>query len=148
MLGPGNSSIKGMMKKLKIGDETKGEADYEGKITPEYIEYCRADMRATWRIFVELRALYRKHRRSREIDRIYREAWLGKAYLSDFGIKPFLQQNPGFDRRMIGPFMEALYGGRSEVRIRHELRETMVADFRSQYSTVNAPMRLQELMSF
>ena len=146
MLGPGNSSIKGMLKKLKIGDEKKGEADYEGPITPEYIEYCRADARATWRIFVELRALYREHGRTREIDRIYSEASLGKAYLTDFGIKPFLQQNPGFDRRMIGPFMEALYGGRSEVRIRHELRETMVADFRSQYSTINALMRLQDLM--
>jgi hypothetical protein len=146
MLGPGNSSIKGMLEKLKIADETKGEADYEGPITPEYIEYCRADVRATWRIFVELRALYRKHGRTREIDRIYSEASLGKAYLTDFGIKPFLQQNPGFDRRMIGPFMEALYGGRSDVRIRHELRETMVADFRSQYSTINALMRFQELM--
>jgi hypothetical protein len=146
MLGPGNSSIKGMLKKLKIGDETKGEADYEGPITPEYIEYCRADVRATWRIFVELRALYRKHGRSREIDRIYSEASLGKAYLTDFGIKPFLQQNPGFDRRMVGPFMEALYGGRSGVRIRHELRETIQADFRAQYSSVNALMRLQELM--
>ena len=76
MLGPGNSSIKEMLKKLKIGDETKGEADYEGPITPEYIEYYRADVRATWRIFVELRTLYRKHGRSREIDRIYSEASL------------------------------------------------------------------------
>ena len=146
MLGPGNSSIKRMLKKLKISDEKKGEADYEGPITPEYIEYSRADVRATWQIFMELRALYREHGRTRDIDRIYSEASLGKAYLSDFGIKPCLQQNPGFDHRMIGPFMEALYGGRSEVRIRHELRETMVADFRSQYSTINALMRLQDLM--
>ena len=146
ILGPGNSSIKGMLKKLKIDDETKGEADYDGPITPEYIEYCRADVRATRRIFVELRTLYRKHGRTREIDRIYSEASLGKAYLADFGIKPLLQQNPGFNRRMIGPFMEALYGGRSEVRLRHELRETIQADFRSQYSTVNALVRLQELL--
>jgi hypothetical protein len=146
MLGPGNSNIKGMLKKLKITEETKGEADYEGPITPDYMEYCRADVRATWRIFAELRALYRKHGRTRDIDRIYSEASLGKAYLSDFGIKPFLQQNPGFNRRMIGPFMEGLYGGRSEVRVRHELRETMQADFRSQYSTINALTGLQELM--
>ena len=135
-----------MLEKLNIDDEAKGEADYEGPITDAYIEYCRGDVRATWRIFVELRTLYRKHGRTREIDRIYSEASLGKAYLEDFGIKPFLQQNPGFDRRMIGPFMESLYGGRSEVRIRHELREAMQADFRSQYSTVNALMRLQELL--
>jgi hypothetical protein len=145
MLDPGNSSIKAMLKELKVDDEAKGEADYDGPITPEYIEYCRSDVRATWRIFVELRTLYRKHGRTREIDQIYSEASLGKAYLTDFGIKPFLQQNPGFDRRMIGPFMEALYGGRSEVRVRLDLRETIQADFRSQYSTANALMRLQEL---
>ena len=47
---------------------------------------------------------------------------------------------------MIGPFMEGLYGGRSEVRIRLELCETMVADFRAQYSSVNVLMRLQEFL--
>jgi hypothetical protein len=146
LLGPGGNSISGLLKKLKITDAKKSQADYDGPITPEYIEYCRGDVFATWRIFQELRALYRKHGRTREIDQIYSEASLGKAYLMDFGIKPFLQQNPGFDRRMIGPFMEALYGGRSEVRVRHELRETIQADCRSQYSTINALMRLQELM--
>ncbi len=146
LLGPGNSSIKAMLDKLNIKNEAKGEADYEGPITDAYIEYCRADVRATWRIFVELRTLYRKHGRTREIDRIYSPASVGKGYFKDFGIKPFLEQNPDFDRRMIGPFMEALYGGRSEVRIRHELREAIQADFRSQYSTVNAIMRLQELL--
>lgn len=125
LLGPGNSSIEKMLEKLKIGDEAKGEADYEGPITVEYIEYCRADVHATWRIFVELRTLYRKHGRTREIDRVYSEASIGKAYYTDFGIKPFLQQNPNFDRRMIAPFMECLHGGRSEVRVRHELREVI-----------------------
>jgi hypothetical protein len=54
-------------------------------------------------------------------------------------------QNPDFDRKTIGAFMEALYGGRSEVRIRHELLETMQADFKSQYPTINSLMRLQAL---
>ena len=47
---------------------------------------------------------------------------------------------------MIGPFMECLYGGRSEVRVRHELREVIQADFRSQYSSINALMQLQDLI--
>ena len=145
MLGPGNSSIRGMLRSLKIDDETKGEADYDGPITPEYVEYCRSDVRATWRIFTELRALYLKHGRTREIDRIYSEASLGKSYLKDFGVTPFLKQNPGFDRKKIGPFMEALYGGRSEVRIRHEVLETLQADFKSEYPTINSLMRLQAL---
>jgi hypothetical protein len=102
-------------------------------------------VRATWRIFTELRALYRKHGRSREIDRIYSEASLGKSYLKDFGVTPFLKQSPDFDRKKIGPFMEALYGGRSEVRIRHQLLETILADQKSEYPTLNSLMRLQAL---
>ena len=51
-------------------------------------------MQATWRIFQELRTLYVKHGGSRPIDRIYSEASLGKAHLYDFGITPFMKQNP------------------------------------------------------
>ena len=42
--------------------------------------------------------------------------------------------------------MEALYGGRSEVRVRHEIVEGVQADFKSQYPSVNALMGLQELV--
>jgi hypothetical protein len=80
LLGPGKNSMRGLLKKLKIEDVKKGEADYEGPITPEYVGYARTDVQATWRIFQELRALYVKHGRSRPIDRIYSEASVGKAY--------------------------------------------------------------------
>ena len=146
LLGPGKNSMRGLLKKLKIKDVEKGEADYEGPITAEYVGYARMDVQATWRIFQELRTLYVKHGRSRPMDRIYSEASLGKAYLDDFGITPFMKQNPGFDRHAIGAFMETLYGGRSAVRIRHQIRETMQADFKSQYSAINILMRLQDLL--
>jgi hypothetical protein len=145
MFGPGDNGMKGLLKKLKIADVSKGEADYEGPITREYIQYCRDDVHATWRIYEELRALWRKHGRSREIDRIYSEASIGKAYLKDFGITPFMKQNPNFDRRVIGACMETLYGGRSDVRIRHKVVEIIKPDFRSQYPSVNTLMKLQEL---
>jgi hypothetical protein len=53
MLGPGKNSMKGLLKKLKITDVEKGEADYNGPITPEYLDYGRTDAQATWRIFQE-----------------------------------------------------------------------------------------------
>ena len=146
LLGPGKNSMRGLLKKLKIKDVEKGEADYEGPITEEYIGYCRTDVQATWRIFQELRALYVKHRISRPIDRIYSEASIGKAYVADFGVTPFMKQNPEFDPHVIGAFMETLYGGRSGVRLRHQIRETMQADFKSQYPSINSLMKLQELM--
>jgi hypothetical protein len=146
LLGPGKNSMRGLLKKLKIKDVEKSEADYNGPITSEYLDYGRTDVQATWRIFQELRALYVKHGITRPFDRIYSEASVGKAYLEDFGIAPFMQRNAGFDRHDIGPFMEALYGGRSGVRIRHQIRETMHADFKSQYSAINILMKLQDLL--
>jgi transcriptional regulator with XRE-family HTH domain len=146
LLGPGKNSMRGLLKKLKIKDVEKGEADYEGPITAEYIGYARTDVQATWRIFQELRTLYVKHGRSRPIDRIYSEASVGKSYLDDLGITPFMRRNPNFDRHVIGAFMETLYGGRSGVRIRHKIRETLQADFKSQYPSINTLMKLQDLL--
>jgi hypothetical protein len=48
--------------------------------------------------------------------------------------------------RDVGAAMEGYYGGRSEARIRHQIIECMHADFRSQYPTVNALMKLQDLL--
>ena len=93
-----------------------------------------------------MRTLYIKHGITRPFDRIYSEASIGKAYLHDFGITPFRKHNSGFDRHDIGPFMETLYGGRSGVRIRHKICETIQADFKSQYSAINILMRLQDLL--
>ena len=64
--------------------------DYDGPITHGYIEYCRSDVRATWRIFTELRSLYLKHGRTREIDRIYSEP--------DSGAKRNAVKRSGFER--------------------------------------------------
>ena len=145
LLGPGAGSLKKLGQRLGIVDADKGEADLNGPITREFIEYCRADVQRTWRVFEELRLLYRKHGVSQDIDRIYSEASLGKAYLTDLGITPFLKQNPNFPRQLIGPFMESSYGGRSEVHINHQLLEGLLADHKSQYPTVNTLMNLQEL---
>src|SRR6185437_1492890 len=134
-----------MGEKLGIKDADKGKIDFEGPIDATMIEYCRGDVQRTWRIFEELRRLYVQHGVKTDIDRIYSEASIGKAYLRDLGIKPFLQANPDFPRHVIGAFMEAMFGGRSEVRIRHQIREGMLADFKSQYPTVNTLMGLQSL---
>ena len=77
LLGPGQNSMRGLLKKLKIKDVEKSEADYNGPITPEYLSYGRTDVQATWRIFQELRALYVKHGITRPFDRIYSEASVG-----------------------------------------------------------------------
>jgi hypothetical protein len=141
------ASVGGSLEKIAEGlgiqHIVKGKADYDGPITKEYIEYCHNDVELTWQVYVKLRDLYNKHAFSTPIERIFSEASVGKAYLDDLGVKPFLQKNSKFDRRFCGLFMASMYGGRSEVRWRHEIKEGMQADFKSQYSTVNALMQLQ-----
>lgn len=146
LLGPGGSSIAALLKRLGIKDAVKGQIEFSGPITIEKLDYCRADVDATWKIFVALRNLYRQHGVSTDIDAIFSEASLGKGYLTDLGVTPFLKQNPDFDHRVCGAFMEALYGGRSEARVRHEIVEGVQADFKSQYPSANALMGLQDLM--
>jgi DNA polymerase III epsilon subunit-like protein len=136
-------SLDAIAKGLGIQDIAKGGADYDGPITAEYIDYCRNDVELTWQTYVKLRELYNKHALSTPIERIFSEASIGKGYLNDLGIDPFLEKNPSFDRRLCGLFMASMYGGRSEVRWRHEIKEGLQADFKSQYPTVNALMKLQ-----
>ncbi len=146
LLGPGELSLGALIKRLNIKDAKKGSAAFSGPITREFLDYCGDDVEATWRIYQELRALYRQHGVSRDIDTIYSEASIGKSYLTDLGVTPFLKQNPNFDPRVCGAFMEALCGGRADARIRHKIVEGVLADFKSQYPTANALMGLQELM--
>ena len=102
-------------------------------------------IQATWEIYQKLRDLYKQHGVSKPIHKIYSEASLGKAYLADFGIKPFAEKNPDFDPKIMGACLEGYYGGRSEIRIWHKITEVIYADFKSQYPTVNGLMHLQEL---
>jgi hypothetical protein len=148
------SSLAGIARALGLAIK-KGSADYKGPITTEYIGYCRNDVELTWQVYKGLSAIYMKHGftalnnkgvLARPIDKIYSEASIGKGYFEQLGMKPFLENNPGFDHTNVtAPFMATMYGGRSEVRCRLDLRQGMQADFKSQYPTCNALMKLQEL---
>jgi hypothetical protein len=78
--------------------------------------------------------------------RIYSEAPLGKAYLRELGVAPFLQQHPAFPPEVLGCSMVAFYAGRSEVHVRLRPTEVLYCDFKSQYPTVHALMGLQDLL--
>jgi hypothetical protein len=147
LLGPGTSSMKDLLRRLNVPKAFQKEsADYHGPITPEYIGYCRSDVENTWQILKALRELYKRHGRSKAMQKLYSEASLGKAYLDDFGIRGFSELNPAFDPIALGCFMESYYGGRCEVRIRIDEAWVIHCDFKSQYPTVNALMGLQELL--
>jgi len=130
-----------------LGTKTrKHETTEHGIVTPAYLDYGRADVQATWECYAELSLRYSKHGLKRSIDRLLSEASIGKAYLQEMGIKPFLGCNPAFPRERFGEILCGYYGGRAEVRIRRNIREVLYCDFKSMYPTVNSLMGLWEFV--
>ena len=94
-------SLEKIAEALGIKDISKGKADYDGPITEEYIDYCRNDVELTWQAYIKLRQLYNKHAFSTPIERIFSEASVGKAYLDDLGVQPFLEKNKDFRSQVL-----------------------------------------------
>jgi hypothetical protein len=136
-------------------EAVKNSADYEGPITEKYILYCRGDVETTWKTYLKLRELYDKHGftktkengfPTRPIWAIASEASVGKAYLEQLEIQNFRQNHTmGEHAKCSALFMAGMYGGRTEVNCRLEIRRGMQADFKSQYTTINALMNMREL---
>jgi hypothetical protein len=76
-----------------------------------------------------------------------------EAYYKDFGIAPFLAKNMTSSTasklkalKLCGVSMEAMVGARAECGIRHQIREVINKDFKSQYPTINIKLGLQDLL--
>jgi hypothetical protein len=100
----------------------KHKTDEHGMLTPAYLDYARADVQVTWECYADLSRRYSEHRLKRSIDRLLSEASIGKAYLQEMGIRPFLACDPTFPRERFGEILCAYYGGRAEVRNRRVIR--------------------------
>ena len=124
----------------------KLETNEHGKITTKYLEYNTGDILATLDLYGATMQEYQKHiplfQARFPIERLYSPASVGKAYFKVMGIKPFLKQNPNFDKGIIGYAMSAFYAGRSETHIKNMPIKTFHVDVHSMYPSVYV---LQEL---
>jgi len=127
---------------LKTPTQKLETDEHGGPITPEYLDYARADVQATWEAYVALKKRYDDHGLKTGVHRILSEASIGKAYFKEMGIKPFLANQPDFPREVFGKIMCSYYGGRAEVRIRRKPTQVLYCDFKSMYPTVSALMGL------
>ncbi len=129
----------------------KGHVRQHGVITPEYIDYNRQDVAATWGLFQKLREEYTRHPIGLPMTRAYSPASIGKAYLSAMGIPPILERQGeftvGFPGEYLGYAMVAYYGGRAEARIRKLPVPVVYLDFLSMYPTVCTLMDLWKLLT-
>jgi hypothetical protein len=138
-------SLRSLAETLRTSTQ-KHETDEHGEITETYLDYARADVQVTWECFEELSRRYADHGLSQAGSKILSEATIGKAYLQDMGITPFLGCDPTFDRAHFGQMLCAYYGGRAEIRNRRVICETLYCDFKSMYPTVNGLMGLWEFV--
>jgi hypothetical protein len=72
--------------------ELKGHAEEHGKITPEYVEYARQDVKATQALLVAARREFDRHPIDLRPDRALSPASIAKAYLGSMGITPLAER--------------------------------------------------------
>lgn len=117
--------------------------DHGKRLTNAYLDYAVCDAQVTWECFEALQLEFNRHGLvSTTMGKVLSEASLGKAYLKDMGIKPFLKSQADFPSALIGQIMSSYYGGRSEVHIRRQVAQVLYCDFLSMYPTVCTLMNL------
>lgn len=125
----------------------KVDSPEHGMITPEYVDYCRQDVRATASLLECLRREFDRHPIPLAPTAAFSPASLGKGYLAAAGIQAPMQQFAALPPTVHGIAMTAYYGGRAEARIRNAPAPIRLVDFLSMYTTVNALMGMWELLT-
>lgn len=128
---------------LKVENPKLDFDDFSGPVTNTMIEYAVRDVQTTWECYLELTKRLSALGLTKLLpEKVYSEASIGKAYLREMGVIPWQQCQPEFSRQMLANILSTYFGGRSEVRIRRELRQVMMCDFLSMYPTVCTLMDL------
>lgn len=117
--------------------------DFDAPVSDAMLTYAVRDVQTTWECYAALlERLEELGLPDLSPEQIYSEASIGKGYLRAMGIAPWREMQPEFPPEMLGRILSSYYGGRSEVRIRHEAREVILCDFLSMYPTVCTLMGL------
>ena len=124
----------------------KLHVEEHGKITEEYIDYNIQDVRSTADLYQKSIERYKMFNLSKETNKLYSPASIGKAYLEKMNIHSFLELNPDFSEDILGYVMSSYYGGRTEVRIRNKPVRVSYLDFTSMYPTVYSLLQLDKFL--
>ena len=136
-------SLANLGKHLGVAHPKLDYDEFREAISDTILTYAVRDTQTTWECYAALIERFdRFGLAATGPNRIYSEASIGKAYLRDMGVKPWTKVQPDFPRQMLANIMGSYYGGRSEVRIRREVRQIVLCDFLSMYPTVCILMNL------
>ena len=125
----------------------KAHVEEHGRITADYVAYCRQDVGATEALLAALRREYDRHPIALPPTKAFSSASIAKAYLKAMGLTPAREQFPTVPNAVLGAAMAAYYGGRAECRIRRTPVPVVYCDFLSMYPTVNTLLGLWELLT-
>ena len=117
-----------------------------GEISEPHVDYCRDDVRATMQLYEALMLEQYKHDMDLPEHVTYSPASLAKGYFDKVGLRRPLEKITDIPQKVLGYAMTAFFGGRSEVMIRRTPVPAVLCDFTSMYPTVNALMRLWDLL--
>ena len=107
------------------------------------VRYAVRDVQATWECYADLITRFERLKLTRTApEKVYSEAGIGKAYLKEMGIAPWRDVQPDVPAQLQATILGCYFGGRSEVRIRREVRQVILCDFLSMYPTVCTHMGL------
>jgi hypothetical protein len=138
-------SLESACREFKVPGKLHNYAP-SGRVTPEEIDYCRQDVRATMGLLNALLAEFKRYPLGDlPPERAYSAASIAKAFLRTMGAVP-PEQKFQLDDRTKGICMQAYYGGRAEIRIRHTFVPVVYTDYTSQYPTVNTLLGLWPLL--
>jgi hypothetical protein len=136
-------SLASLSAALKVETPKAASDEHGAALTPAYIEYALRDVQATYECYAHLASRYDGFGlTSTRVEKIYSEASLGKAYLKQMGVRPWMEAQPDFDPAVIGQIMTSYFGGRAEVNIRRKVTQVLHCDFLSMYPTVCTLMGL------
>lgn len=113
-----------------------------GRVTREELAYCANDVFCTQALLSIAKKEFDRHHLALLPDKAYSSASIGKAYLRAFGLK----RPPKLTNKDAGIAMQAYQGGRSECKIRCTKVPVLRLDFVSQYLTVNALLKNQQIL--
>jgi hypothetical protein len=134
-------SLKSACKAFGV-EHPKQPVATHGRVTPEYIDYNRRDVLATWELADKLLEEYDRHPIALQPTKAFSPASIGKSYLRAMGIPPVLEHQPDFPPEFIGYAQSAFFGGRTSAHIRKVTVPVVYTDFLSMYPTVNSLMGL------
>jgi hypothetical protein len=129
-----------------FGLEGKLKHEPTGQVTVKELKYGRRDVERTVALLNAMKREYDGFRLHLPPENAMSAASITKAFLNEMGVK-----QPATKFRLkdhvLGKCMQAYYGGRSEVRIRHHEVPVVVCDTTSEYPSVAALLRLWPLLT-